>query len=162
MKKALKEYRVEVFALVIAVLGLLMVLQRHRIEPFLRTAYSQGFATARQLNESLRVAFPQFVASLTPMTVAGVIIVIGMVAFVVWRIRYRFFNSERFKATVCPVCGSEIHRIHRTVIDRFLSWTLLPFARRYGCENPDCNWTGLRRRRHHEHIKDLQETEEGA
>jgi hypothetical protein len=162
VKKALKEYRVEVFALVIAVLGLLMVLQRHKIEPWLKTASSQLIAAAGQLNESLRVSVPQFIASLTPMTIAGVIIVLAMVAFVVWRIRYRFFNSERFKATVCPKCGSEIHRIHRSLFDRFLTWTLLPFARRYGCENPDCNWTGLRRRRHHEQIKNSPETEEEA
>lgn len=162
MKKTLREYRVEVIALVIALLGLLMVLQRHQIEPWLKTAFSQGVEGAKQLNRSLRVSVPQFIDSLTPTMVLGVLIVIGMIVFVVWRIRYRFFNSDHFKATVCPKCGSEIHRIHRSVIDRFLSVTFLPYARRYGCGNRDCNWSGLRRRRHHDHVQTLPEPEEEA
>jgi uncharacterized protein with PIN domain len=87
------------------------------------------------------------------------VILVATIAFVIWRIRYRFFNSDQFKATVCPVCGNEIHRVHRTVIDRILSKTLLPHARRYRCINQECNWSGLRRRRHHEHVQALPDAE---
>jgi uncharacterized protein with PIN domain len=71
----------------------------------------------------------------------------AVILLLLWFTRRQYLRSAAWKASECPKCGSEIHRIHRTEFDHFLSKTLLPEARRYRCENPDCRWDGLRQRR---------------
>jgi hypothetical protein len=77
-------------------------------------------------------------------------LVLLAVLFAIYRVRYRFTISERWQATECPKCGSGLQRTRRNSIDRFLSRTILPSARRYRCENAACRWSGLRRKRPHQ------------
>jgi hypothetical protein len=43
--------------------------------------------------------------------------------------------------TRCPSCGSPLKRLHRHVVDRWVS--LFRSMHRYHCTNPACGWTGL-------------------
>jgi hypothetical protein len=74
----------------------------------------------------------------------GFLIVLLALAFIFWRVRYRFMNSKRWLDTACPRCQAKLVRIHRTRLDRWLGLSLLPHSRRYSCSNPQCGWNGLR------------------
>lgn len=147
MKKFLREYRLEVIALFIAFLGVFLVSQRGKVESFLRENYLLFSQYLSSLNQSLQADIQRSVQSLSLSEWLGWLLVLLAIPFVVYRLRYRFSESERWRVTVCPRCGSELHRIHRRLIDRLLSRTLMPHARRYQCTNAACHWSGLRRRR---------------
>jgi hypothetical protein len=86
---------------------------------------------------------------LTPARLIGAVLVMGAGVFIAWRARVRFLRSAHWRATTCPRCGSPIHRVHRTVLDKAASRVLLPHARRYRCEQAECGWTGLRHSHRH-------------
>lgn len=72
------------------------------------------------------------------------IVLIILLGVVVAAVRWYFSHSERWMVAQCPKCGGYLHRIHRSLFDRLLSATLLPYAHRFECNNEDCDWTGLR------------------
>lgn len=41
----------------------------------------------------------------------------------------------------CPGCGAPLKRVHRHVLDRFIS--LFRSVHRYRCSNPECDWRGV-------------------
>jgi predicted RNA-binding Zn-ribbon protein involved in translation (DUF1610 family) len=84
---------------------------------------------------------------LTPAMLIGAVLVVGVSVFIVWRVRVRFFSSAHWRATACPRCGSPIHRVHRSLLDKVVSKVFLPHARRYRCEKAECGWSGLRHSR---------------
>ena len=47
-------------------------------------------------------------------------------------------RSDGFR---CPVCGSEVERVHRNTVDRWVS--LFRSVHRYQCTTPACGWHGL-------------------
>ena len=90
----------------------------------------------------------------------GWALLLGVVVFVFWRVRYRYMRSRFYRSRECPVCGTEVKRVRRKSSDRLLSKvTFLPFHR-YRCPNQDCTWTGLRQPgRHHRKRKTDDEFE---
>ena len=148
MKKFLREYRLEITASVIAVLGIFLVSQRGRIETFLKVTYSRSVQYLGGLNQTLQTDVQRSLQSLSLSELIGWLLVLLAVPFVIYRIRHRFTESEHWRASECPKCGGELHRIHRHFFDRLLSRTLMPHAHRYKCTNQDCGWSGLRRSRH--------------
>jgi hypothetical protein len=154
MKSVIREYRQEIFVAVLALLGLLVMLNRKYFESWMAVAPQQALESARTLNEQVGASLRAWLDGLGTWGLAGLGVGVLALAYLIWRIRYRFTHTESLQATVCPRCGGELHRIHRSWLDRFLSATLLPTARRYQCANKDCRWEGLRRRKHH-HIPDI-------
>jgi Ca2+/Na+ antiporter len=147
VKKILREYRLEITGLIIALLGIFLVSQRGKVESFLRENYFQLSQYLSSLNQTVQADLQRSLQRLSFSEMVGWLLVLLAVPFVIYRLRYRFSQSEHWRATVCPRCGSEMHRIHRRLIDRLLSRTLMPHARRYQCTNAACHWSGLRRRR---------------
>jgi len=152
VKKLLKEYLVEFVALLVAILGgAFILIDRNAFQTGAKQAYHGVKGLFSQSLSFFDTSLASFTSKFTFFDVFGLVLIILVLVFIVWRVRYRFFNSEHWKATTCPKCGSEIHRIHRTSLDRFLSAIFLPFAARYQCTNSDCKWSGLRRRRSSKH-----------
>ena len=61
-----------------------------------------------------------------------------------WVIGRIWLMFQVVKGENCPHChGVKFMRIHRRWYERILGYRLK--ARRYRCENPDCEWEGLRR-----------------
>jgi LysM repeat protein len=72
---------------------------------------------------------------------AIIVVVLLVIAFIIGRI---FLLQRVVKGSQCPKCGSNsFYHIHRTLFDRIFGFGLE--VRRYQCENPDCEWVGLRR-----------------
>ncbi len=129
MDKSKRSYRVEWIALAVVALGVALLVDW---TPVMTVVDSVVVGVARQL---------------TFATLFGLTLVCGGVVFIAWRGRVRFLSSSYWRATVCPRCGSPIHRVHRSLLDRVVSKVFLPHARRYRCEQAECGWTGLRHSR---------------
>ena len=129
MNKGEHSFRVEFIALGVLAIGVVLLLDW---TPVVTAVDSVIVGVARRLTLPILV---------------GTVLVVGAVAFIGWRARLRFLSSPYWRATVCPRCGSPIHREHRRLLDKVASKLFLPHARRYRCEKSECGWTGLRHSR---------------
>lgn len=143
-RKFIKEYRVELAAALLVLVGIFLLVENFSIRDVLRAWYAQSLGLVDRLANLLVAYLRNFTLS----DALGWTLVFSMAAFVVWRVRYRFAHMERYKPTTCPRCGGRINRLHRSRLDHLLAATLLPHARRYGCATAECGWTGLRRPKH--------------
>jgi hypothetical protein len=150
MRKLFRDYRIEILAGLFALLGVLFLSLRGVIAAFFARNGQEISAFGRIILQLLDGWVIQARQGLSISTVLAYLAVFLALVMIAWRIRVRFLTSVSWKATICPRCGNEIHRVHRNWFDHFLSLTLLPSARRYRCANEKCRWSGLRRRRPHE------------
>ncbi len=142
IKRFLGEYGVEIAAVIVVIAGLgLIGLNR----PALIAAISSTYQWLRRAASAL--------LSISISDLIGAAAVLGGTLFVLWRIRFHVQRSERWRIRECPRCGTSLHRIHRTPMDRVVSFLIMPHSRRFRCDNPDCRWTGLRYGRYHSDAK---------
>ncbi|MBN2549553.1 MAG: hypothetical protein JXB15_10375 [Anaerolineales bacterium] len=159
MKKFWREYRVELIALVVILLGVFLLVEQWDIRVTLLRATVQTVDSLKTLLGAASDWVVGYVLSMTLSDLVGWALIIATTIFVLWRIRYRFIHSERLKATYCPRCYGELVRVHRTLLDRLLGGLFFPGSRRYRCSNSDCRWSGLRLRRPHQHTPGPAEIE---
>jgi hypothetical protein len=74
----------------------------------------------------------------------------------VWGIRIRLERAKSRRLYACPRCGSDLYRVHRSMLDRFFVVWFFPNGRRYECSNPDCGWSALLHRGVYERMKQAQ------
>jgi hypothetical protein len=155
LKRIIAEYKIELGALFMGLLGVFLILERVELWKLLEKLVQ----TIKTLINWIGETIVGLLTNLSLSDLFGMLVIILAILFLVWRIRVRFEKSSHWMADVCPRCGSNLHRVHRTSFDRFLSRSLLPDARRYRCENRECSWEGLRRRRisdHHHHTSGVE------
>ena len=146
MKKVIREYLIELVALVIILLGIFFLVERMDIR---ETLYQTGFDLIDYLRTALGGASSwgqSYLAGFGLSDLLGLALIILAVLFILWRIRYRFIRSERWAGSYCPKCGGRIHRKHRSSVDRFIGKVLFQDSARYKCSNEECDWTGLRQK----------------
>ncbi len=95
MSKSGRSFRVEFIALSVLVVGVVLLLD---------------WTPVVTLVDRIVIGLAQ---RLTLGMLIGLVLVIGAVAFIGWRARVRFLSSPYWRATMCPRCGSPIHRVHR-------------------------------------------------
>ena len=134
----------EITALLAVILGAFLVIERALIRRWFQN--SMAF-TLKEVGSGLGQFVKQIVSYLNQLTVTeliGYFLVFISLLFVLFRIRYRFLTSDYYREPTCPRCGSDLNRIHRSTLDRLLSKTFFPHARRYLCQKSECGWTGLK------------------
>lgn len=131
MSKSKHTYRIELIALGVLALGAVLLIDW---APVVAVIDRVIVGVAQQLTLSMLI---------------GAVLMVGAGSFIGWRARARFLSSPYWRASACPRCGGPIHRVHRGLLDKAASKVFLPHARRYRCEKPECNWTGLRHSRRH-------------
>ena len=146
MRRILREYAVEIIAGLIVLLGVFLVVGQVDMRATITNASQFIVEFVRNIRASASGLEVSSAVSFSTSEIVGFLFIVFAVLFVLWRIRYRFLNSDRWQSVTCPRCGDEIHRIHRSRFDRFIGKIFLPYAGRYECMNEDCYWTGLRRR----------------
>lgn len=160
MKKFLKEYRVELAAVLVGVVGVFLLVERVDLRQNIYAVAKSLLLILKQMVDRLDNYIFHYLRNLTPSDLLGWVLIFGILVVVVWRIRYRFSTSDHWNLVNCPKCGADLHRTHRTALERILAKTLLPEARRYRCNDRKCGWSGLRRRIEPEHLLGLtQDTE---
>ena len=155
MKKLLKEYRIEAIAVLLALVGVFLLVEQFEIRATLRKILTDSTGWLANLARTLLDGFSNYIRGFTLSDAIGWLLIFSAAAFIVWRFRYHYLRSERWLSTTCPRCGSPLHRIHRSKLDRLLAKIFLPHAGRYLCANSACRWSGLCcRDEHHEHEHD--------
>jgi len=137
-----REYLIEIILAGVILTGIFLLVERMDIRV---TLWRWLSLLLEKLTSGLDLVIGRSVQRITSMTLSdlvGVILIVTAVVAVLWRVRWRLTHEERFAADACPVCGSELHRIHRTHLDQIVN-VFVP-ARRHQCKNRDCNWSGLR------------------
>lgn len=152
MKKLLKEYRIEAIAVLIGSLGVFLLVEQFEIRATLRLFLENSAGWLANLVRALLDSLASYILSFTLSDLVGLLLVIAATLFIIWRFRYHYIRSERWLTEACPRCGSPLHHIRRTKLDRLLTKALLPHGGRFLCSNSSCRWTGLcDRGDHHEH-----------
>ena len=146
MKGFIREYKLELLAVFIAVIGLFIL-----VDPFgLRVDIFGVFDGLKSSLSTLKGSITSYFSQFSAMDVFGWLMVIAGIAFGFWRGRYRFQESELYNSRDCPKCGSPIKRTRRRRFDRFFSTILFIPFHRYICSDYECGWIGLRKPgRHH-------------
>lgn len=138
----LRKYRFEIIWVAVVALGLFLLFERFNIRAsimrWLRTAAGFLLQGAGRLSD----AVVEFLTRTTLSDAVAYVLILGAVAALVLRVRWRLQNNPQFTILKCPQCGGDIHRIHRTTADHLIS-VVVP-VRRYRCGNRDCRWQGRR------------------
>ena len=137
-----REYLTEIVLAGIFLIGIFLLVERIDIRMTLWHGLSSFIVG---LASGLELALGQSIQRITSMTLSdlvGLTLIVAALVAVLWRVRWRLTHDKRFTSDTCPVCGSELHRTHRTRLDHIIN-IFVP-ARRHQCKNHECGWSGLR------------------
>jgi hypothetical protein len=143
MKQFLREYRIELVAVLMALLGIFLLVERMQIRVTILRIILLAWRT---LSGTVGAVVREVIYRILHITVSdliGLVLLVLSIVIVLWRVRMRVL--QRLTGSACPVCGGELRRSRRDWMDRLLS-LLLPVAP-YRCRNEECRWEGLRVRR---------------
>lgn len=153
MGKFLKEYRIEVGAVISILLGVFLLVEQFDIIPTVKES-------VLAIPKAVHTYVMNYIANFSPSDLLGWILILAALGVIGWQVRSRYMRSPRYRSKICPRCGGSLQRVRRSSLDRFLSQYALPEARRYRCANPDCRWSGLRY--HEPHIHQQLSEEDSA
>jgi hypothetical protein len=136
------EWRTEFIILLVVAVAVFLLVERLQIRrtlfAWLRTV-AQGLGSAV---EAVLLGAVGLVRNTTLSDLIGYGLLLLVAVLVAWRLRWRLMHMARLTTKKCPLCHSNLQRIHRRWYDRLLN-PYLP-VRRYRCHSPDCSWSGLR------------------
>jgi len=137
-----RSYNFEIFGLIVIILGIFLILERLSIRStlsgWLRRASAVVLRGTGQLDEHISA----FLAHTTVSDAIGYLLIVGALAAIFMRVRWRAMHDPALAVLRCPKCNGGIHRAHRRRLDRLVS--LFVPVRRYRCTNDQCRWRGLR------------------
>lgn len=139
MKRRVSDWRLEIILLGLLVFAVFLLLEQGSIRDTLwgwlnRVVSAAGNALGIVTNAVL---------SRTISDLLGMALIVLVLVLARWRLRWRIQRSSSLTAKTCPVCSSDLHRVHRHWGDRVISRLIAP-AHRYVCKNGSCGWSGLR------------------
>ena len=140
--RALSEWWAEILIVLFLALGVFLILERMHIRRTVLGWLQAGWASLLREGGEMQRGLRSLVLRSTLSDLVGAGLLATALVAVLWRIRWRLVHTARFTTRLCPVCGSELHRVHRRTLDRVLN--LLVPVRRYQCDNRECRWLGLR------------------
>lgn len=145
MKRIIRNYRIELAAVFVILLGIFLL-----VEPFeIRETLYHWLVLLRKFISQIIAAIGAFVHeyrdTFTLSDFVGLVLITATVVFGAWRLRWRYLHSAWYDAETCPRCGADLRRIHRTKLDHFLSLVLMVKWHRYACKAEGCGWVGLKK-----------------
>ena len=142
MRRLLREFRVEIIAALLIVVGVFLLIEQIELRVvLLRLLLRIGSAIATVSTSSVQ-GLVNRVLSTRPSDLLGLTLIVLALLILARRVRWRLMHSEEWAGETCPQCGGPMHRSHRRPLDRLINW-FVP-VRRYRCKDPDCGWKGLR------------------
>ncbi len=148
MKKLLKEYRVELIALLVVLFGFFLLVEQLDIRVTVFRFISQAYNQIRAAGINIYSVVSNYAKAITLSDAIGWVIIIGASFFFFHRARYRFLLSIYIPDRTCPICGEAVRRVHRTSWDKFLQRVLFSKFLRYACRNEECRWSSIALSRH--------------
>lgn len=139
MRHIWRNWSVEIILVAGLALGSFLLLERTNIRAMLLSWAGDLVSAARAvLLGAADLFIPHSLSDLF-----GLLLITSVAVLAVRRVRWRLMNSPSVSAKRCPKCGSSLHRVHRTTLDRVISRLIVP-VHRYLCSNAECRWQGLR------------------
>ena len=154
MKRLLREYYIELLAVVVCLVGVAMIVIHVDFREIIVNMVHLSTSVLQNIFLSIYQGVEKYITNFTLSDLFGLIIIILAFAFIYWRVRYRILQRLRWTEHRCPKCQETVHRIHRRKTDRILSFFLGRPIRRYQCINKECRWTGLRYSHKRSHQED--------
>ncbi len=142
-----RQWWVEILVVILIGFAIFLLFERMNIRQTILAGLRRAAAWVSWLISVAVAGVAGFVRRTTVSDLIAYLLLVLVAGLVVWRVRWRIMNSPRLTEMRCPLCGSELHRVHRRTRDRIVG--LLVPVRRYGCRNASCGWRGLRVRRPH-------------
>lgn len=137
-----RQYRFEVIWAGFVLLAVFLLFERMNIRrtiiAWLRGVLGSLGNAAAGLDDLARFAAQH----LTVSDALGMVLILGALAAMLWRIRWRLLHTPSLAMPLCPACKGAAHRVHRNVADHILD-RFVP-VHRYSCANQACGWEGLR------------------
>jgi hypothetical protein len=142
LRRILRAYRFEIIWLVIVALGIFLIFERLNVRSSLFEWLGRVSAAAQGGVGRLDDQFGAFLARITLSDAIGFALILGALAVIALRVRWRLIHNPALALLRCPRCDGNIHRVHRHAPDRVIS--LYVPVQRYRCANDQCLWHGLR------------------
>ena len=146
MKRVFREYRVELVATLMALLGIFLLVERMQIRVTILSFMRAAWRTVSGAVWAVVSAVVNRILHTTVSDLTGLVLIILAILIVLRRLRLRLLSRLQNRRA-CPVCGGELRRTHRRRWDRLLSLLVVRVAR-YRCKNEECHWEGLVLRTH--------------
>jgi hypothetical protein len=137
-----RTYQFEIIGLIVVALGIFLIFERLSIRSSLIAWLRRMAAVTLHGVGHLDQVAAAFLARTTLSDVIGYALVLGALAAILLRVRWRLIHNPALALLRCPKCSGRIHRVHRDAVDRLISF-YVP-VRRYRCANAQCGWHGLR------------------
>jgi hypothetical protein len=137
--KHLKQWRVELSLLALAALAVFLLIEQWNI----RSTLIRWLRTSSSAIVVALGAAVQRWGNITLSNLIGFVLIVLVLLLARRRVRWRLTHTESLTRRSCPKCGSSLHRIHRTWLDRTIDRLVAP-VHRYKCSNHECSWKGLR------------------
>jgi hypothetical protein len=144
MKQFIREYRIELVAAFMALLGIFLLVEQMEIRVTIFRIMSLVWRTVGKTMVGVVRAVIYRLLHIRPSDLLGLVLILLSIVIVFWRVRVRVL--QRLAGSTCPVCGADLRRSRRDRLDRLVS-LLLP-VRPYRCRNQECRWQGLRVQTH--------------
>jgi hypothetical protein len=144
MRQFIREYRIELVAAFMALLGIFLLVEQMEIRVTIFRIMSLVWRTVGETVVGVVRAVIYRLLHIRPSDLLGLVLILLSIIIVVWRVRVRVL--QRLAGSTCPVCGGDLRRGRRDWLDRLAS-LLLP-VRPYRCRNKECRWQGLRVQTH--------------
>ena len=143
MKRFLKEFRVELIAVLVVLFGFFLLIEQFDIRVTIFRFASQLIGQIKSVAETIYKVVINYSQVLTLSDAIGWVIILGASFFFFYRARYRFLLSVYLPAKKCPNCEGSLRNIHRTSWDVFFQRILFTNFRRYSCPNEECQWSSI-------------------
>ena len=144
MKQFIREYRPELIAALMALLGIFLLVEQMDIRVTIFRIMRLVWRTVGETVADVVRTVIYSILHIRPSDLLGVVLILLSIVIVLWRVRVRLI--QRMTGSICPVCGGDLRRSRRDRLDRLVS-LVLP-VRPYRCRNSECRWKGLRVRTH--------------
>ncbi len=137
-----RKYRFEILWVAAVALGIFLLFERLNIRASLMRWLRAAARFLLQGADRLSEGVVEFLSRTTLSDAVAYALILGAIAALALRVRWRLQHTPRYTDLKCPQCGGDIHRIHRTTVDHLIS-AFVP-VRRYRCANRECGWKGRR------------------
>lgn len=138
--RTLKQFWIEILALVLLVLGILFLTDKGRLVEGLGNLFVRIF---RNISVAVEIFITFFKNVLShPSNILGLTLIVAALVLVNIRVRESFFKSPTYSSRKCPVCDEKIQRAEQNLRDHLVG-IFFPL-KRYECSDYKCGWNGRR------------------
>ena len=111
MKQFIREYRIELVAALMALLGIFLLVEQMEIRVTIFRIMRLVWRTVGKTVAAVVREVIYRILHIRPSDLLGLVLTLLSMIIVLWRVRVRL--TQRLSGTICPVCGGDLRRSRR-------------------------------------------------